>query len=183
MQATVDNLCRTGQACRRAADKISGDQQSYQRPADAIAIERGATQSRTHWGRRFTRPDRVDFVIAVCIPAERPSGHRIGLRHRDLELAVSRASPPRHRPGRLIPRTRYNGPLPRLDMLDMLARRAQLGDMSKCTQLKGFLILLARPRARALGQGPQERKRVYRTRRAKHGIGRFSIWILVSFAQ
>jgi hypothetical protein len=41
MQATVDNLCRTGQACRRAADKISGDQQSYQRPADAIAIERG----------------------------------------------------------------------------------------------------------------------------------------------
>jgi hypothetical protein len=29
---------RAGQACRRAANKISGYQQSYQRPADAIAI-------------------------------------------------------------------------------------------------------------------------------------------------
>jgi len=38
--------------------------------------------------------------------------------------AHHRLAPPRRRPGKLIPRTRYNGPLPRLDMLDMLARRS-----------------------------------------------------------
>jgi hypothetical protein len=42
MQATVDNLCaERDKRVGEPAGKISGYQQRYQRPADAIAIERG----------------------------------------------------------------------------------------------------------------------------------------------